>query len=396
MILMLGRVFVGSLEKWACVDLEVIDEDQRLVEFIDANGGWNRGMLERYLPKEICAAVLRVLPPNSCRGADTVRWKHSSDGVFSVKSAYNLLVWKGPVCKASIWKRIWHWPGPQRIRTFLWLLAKGRLLTNVQRVARKMVSSGVCSRCVGEKETCLHALRDCALIKNVWKRIVHPSKWRLFFSLNLENWVERNLSEEWGKSDSYNWKVIFGVACWWLWKVRNEVVFCEDVRVGRDPFLSIFLKANEIMNAEAGVEKLWVKKNKYELGGFSKFLGPGSVTKAEIWGIILGAKLAWEKGFRRVWFESDSRVVVDLILNGCDAQHPLAGFVKIARCLLDRSWQVRVSHIFREGNQVADCIAGCALRSRSSIDFMCNFPKNCGLLLLGDAFGTLVPRVVAV
>ncbi|KAF7821885.1 putative non-LTR retroelement reverse transcriptase [Senna tora] len=81
---------------------------------------------------------------------------------------------------------------------------------------------------------------------------------------------------------------------------------------------------------------------------------------------------------------------------GRDYVNPLANLVNSARGFLNRDWRVRLVHVYREANQVVDCIAGQALRIRMSEEFICNFPRLCGLLLLGDAFGTLFPRFVAV
>lgn len=57
----------------------------------------------------------------------------------------------------SDWKLIWKWDGPQRIRSFLWLTHKGRLLTNSQRHRRHLASSPTCSLCNTQAETILHS-----------------------------------------------------------------------------------------------------------------------------------------------------------------------------------------------------------------------------------------------
>lgn len=57
-------------------------------------------------------------------------------------------------------------------------------------------------------------------------------------------------------------------------------------------------------------------------------LGNSDSLSAEISSMILGLDLAWEKGFRRVILESDSRQAIDLIGGGASSeQHPLAELI---------------------------------------------------------------------
>ena len=34
----------------------------------------------------------------------------------------------------GMWRCVWHWDGPERIRMFIWLLIQQRILTNAERV----------------------------------------------------------------------------------------------------------------------------------------------------------------------------------------------------------------------------------------------------------------------
>ncbi|KAF7838932.1 RNA-directed DNA polymerase [Senna tora] len=48
----------GALAKWACGDTEILDEDQKLIDFVDENGCWKEDSIRRYLPGTICRDVL--------------------------------------------------------------------------------------------------------------------------------------------------------------------------------------------------------------------------------------------------------------------------------------------------------------------------------------------------
>ena len=52
-----------------------------------------------------------------------------------------------------------------------------------------------------------------------------------------------------------------------------------------------------------------------------------------------------------------SSVTAQLVTRGCDSHHPYSHMVEQIRELLSRDWNVRVSHVVKEGNRVADQLA---------------------------------------
>ncbi|KAG8473137.1 hypothetical protein CXB51_035140 [Gossypium anomalum] len=73
-------------------------------------------------------------------------------------------------------KSVWKYKGPQRVRLFLWLAAKQRLLTNSERVRRGFGQSSLCSLCGHDSEDLLHVLRDCLIAKETWMLVVPTEK----------------------------------------------------------------------------------------------------------------------------------------------------------------------------------------------------------------------------
>ncbi|CAN1150854.1 Putative ribonuclease H protein At1g65750 [Linum perenne] len=66
-------------------------------------------------------------------------------------------------------------------------------------------------------------------------------------------------------------------------------------------------------------------------------LGICSITRAELRGAMTGLQIAWDRGFRRIIVQLDSRVVVQLLLGDGEDSH---------------------QHSYREGNRAADYLAG--------------------------------------
>ncbi|MBA0561188.1 hypothetical protein Golob_018037, partial [Gossypium lobatum] len=93
----------------------------------------------------------------------------------------------------SHWRWLWHVRCPQRIRVFLWLAHKGKLLTNDERVRWHMASDSRCEFC-GEVETVSHVLR-CLEALAIWVRLFKRDKLDEFLSMELQQWFVLNLSD---------------------------------------------------------------------------------------------------------------------------------------------------------------------------------------------------------
>lgn len=76
---------------------------------------------------------------------------------------------------------------------------------------RHLCSDGKCPRCSGEVKSCLHAFRDCCMVKEIWYKLLAPGKRKRFFSLGFDKWTYENLSSEWRRHKSNNWSLIFGM-----------------------------------------------------------------------------------------------------------------------------------------------------------------------------------------
>ena len=82
---------MGSLRGLAKCNMMVEDLKKTVIEFTASLGNWNQGLLYAILPKHICLKIASTLPPMEYNKQDCVRWEHSVNGSFSVKSAYNLM-----------------------------------------------------------------------------------------------------------------------------------------------------------------------------------------------------------------------------------------------------------------------------------------------------------------
>lgn len=185
-------------------------------------------------------------------GADgTWRWRHTSNGRFTVQSAYDLLQEAGGTQENRFWSRIWKMKGPQRLNFNLWQIRHGILPTHGLLHSRHGAEQENCSICGASRESNLHAVRDCYWIKEIWQDLV-PRQWhtRFFDSDRTEEWIDFNLSQHLGEPWSeVEWNYVFRemVAIAWFWRNRLVHSTQREFPVSRVLKAEAFTRAKLIM-----------------------------------------------------------------------------------------------------------------------------------------------------
>ncbi|CAN1153418.1 Putative ribonuclease H protein At1g65750 [Linum perenne] len=146
--------------------------DDSVADLVDANGSWDFQKLRPILQPEGLNMAAGTSPPIAASGEDDWCWVGGGcepKGKFSIKSAYELLRNSSPSTDVR-WDKIWRWKGPARVNHFIWLAAQDKLLTNSQRLKRKLASDASCAYCQEDNEDVIHILRDCRFAKEVWEK----------------------------------------------------------------------------------------------------------------------------------------------------------------------------------------------------------------------------------
>jgi hypothetical protein len=111
---------------------------------------------------------------NLSDAADSLHWKLSVLGVFSVKSMYTDLINTGPISRMTkrIWERSKRWKikVPLKIKVFMWFVHKGVILTKDNLAERNWEGSKRCCFC-DQEETKEHLFLLCPLAKLLWRTI---------------------------------------------------------------------------------------------------------------------------------------------------------------------------------------------------------------------------------
>ncbi|KAK9939901.1 hypothetical protein M0R45_016581 [Rubus argutus] len=313
--------------------------------------GWNIDLLSSCLPLNIVDQILNVPPGFDGCGDDTQIWGETSNDIFYVKSAYTI-VSNSPCLINSPWKFIWKLEIPPKLKTFVWVLCHGKLLTNAQRVKRKFTLDDSCPICHQHQESLVHLFRDCPAVLHIWKTFSIPTSVSNTFHTNWFTWLKAHLWCKTTVNCDFNWNSLFVFICWFIWKWRNKHVFESNFRTPQNPSVIIIAVAKEWFNAQAhynvdhdySMELLcWSKpptsffklnidgtrqgsSGKIGAGGvircsssnwikaFQVNLGIGDVLDAETWSLFYGLKLALKCSIDHLLIESDSAILVKLIL----------------------------------------------------------------------------------
>lgn len=215
----------GPLKYLSFSPIRSQDVSKPISDYANNDGSWRWSLFQHLLPTDVLRRLSSFTfledpqsPPCS--------WALTDNGKFTTKSAYRVLESLNWDDRKAIWSRVWKLPMAQRIRTFTWLLLKGKLLSNDQRVRRGMSSDPSCSLCQHRKEDLDHIFKSCSFASKVWRKILPSDMCADFFRLDIQSWLSLIIQSP---SIDISWKMGVCVTCWKLWEVRNKRIFTDDI-----------------------------------------------------------------------------------------------------------------------------------------------------------------------
>ncbi|PRQ26177.1 putative RNA-directed DNA polymerase [Rosa chinensis] len=305
------------------------------------NGGWNISFLEQFFEEDIINKILSMPVGFAGGDDDKIIWSGTSNGHFSVKSAYLSLFDEenADFC----WKFLWRLCMPPKLKIFFWLIVQGKLLTNAERMKRRSTRDEFCPICHLDWVGWLAANGHCSMkcYGEGFQFPINPTK------IIIESATEWFLSQE--KKNVVNEQA--SVALKWLKPANGWVKLNVD---GARSNLHGNIGAGGVIRDQFGN---WIN-------GFLAHFGHGEVLEAEAWGMRLGLKLAADIGMDKVVVECDSKVLVNLVNNGVDELCPLKTVIDYCLHLQAGFSECIISHVFREVNTVADALSRCNLLLR--------------------------------
>ena len=204
--------------------------DLRVCDLIDQeNKCWNLQLLQQlFLPFEV--EEIRSIPLSSSLPPDKQVWTGTSNGIFTVRSAYKLaLECSDTFCGASssdgsqlscFWKKLWRLPTPHKVRHFLWRACRDILPTKSNLKRRKVLTEDLCEACSLESETSGHLFWSCPRAKTVWR---YAGFFDSVSALHFDSFMDLAWRLIMVDRCDDTIAALMGTIAWRLWGNRNEV-----------------------------------------------------------------------------------------------------------------------------------------------------------------------------
>ncbi|PNY05784.1 telomere repeat-binding factor 1-like protein, partial [Trifolium pratense] len=195
-------------------------ENKTIDYFSDNNGGWRLQEASDLIPTQVMNQIFGCTAAVENVSEDKPFWPFSSNGTFTVKTAYELLLHSHEQ-DSVLWNNVWKWEGPQKIKSFLWRVLNDGLKTNDKRYRCRLTTLSGCPLCSNTCESTLHLFRNCVEVKPVWNQFGFAFNRRE--QEDAKSWLGNNLNPS--KQKRY---ILFGIIIWCIWIHRNHLVF-EDI-----------------------------------------------------------------------------------------------------------------------------------------------------------------------
>ncbi|MBA0845023.1 hypothetical protein Goarm_005853, partial [Gossypium armourianum] len=184
-----------------------------LGEMVNSDGSWNLDLFCARVLKNIINRIISIPPPHPDSGSDRIIWSQSASGIFSVRSAYWYLKENSWNSQDDYWKIVCKYLGPQRVRVFLWLAFKQKLLTNSERARRGISHYSSCSICGHDIEDLVHVLRDCPSAQDVWRLVIpyqlKQSCWGRHYTYHVGDYFNNKQGSSLMVNSDDNWVFLF-------------------------------------------------------------------------------------------------------------------------------------------------------------------------------------------
>ncbi|WCJ31985.1 Polynucleotidyl transferase ribonuclease H-like superfamily protein [Euphorbia peplus] len=418
--------------------VETIHSNWKVSDCFDDATGRKWDILESYFDEEILLRLHVIIGTRALDIGDMPYWSNSTNGSFSCKSAYSMLMSRvSETHSTDIFKSIWKLKIPHRNKHFAWLCLNNRLLTNVERHRRHLTDHVSCPRCQLTSESICHALRGCNVSAGTWKEIIPRHFWMEFFFMSADNWFKVCLKKDDTSFGFNNWKQVFVITTGTLWTWRNKSLFDSNFFLpsSRGRCVRTMIEENDncwhynnSKHSKPQRTECWLSWSKLDSpfwklntdgacletnghiaaggvlrdnngdwkGGFLHNIGRGNSFEAELWGILSGLHLAIARGISNLVVESDCAEAVNFINDICPAHHPSRSLIRSIQLLREKFETIRFFHVFRECNRCADVLAKSALASPLGVYVLDQVPLEIKQMIIDDLLGVALPRNVIV
>jgi zinc-binding in reverse transcriptase len=153
---------------------------------------------------------------------DLFHWRWHKSGLFSVHSFYEWLDFGGVINTEFV--VIWKSKIPLKIKIFMSLLRRTRLLTKDQLLKRGWIGDSKCVFC-DQDENADHLFVYCPTVRTLWQWIAQFNNFTFQDCLLANLWLIDSCIP---LKDKILVELVRSVVCWVIWLERNSIIFNQS------------------------------------------------------------------------------------------------------------------------------------------------------------------------
>ncbi|KAF7826637.1 reverse transcriptase [Senna tora] len=337
--------------------LNLNEEGLRLSEISSFPGVWEWEKISFDLPPEIKHSCMSCFINRDSNQNDILAWGMSSNGIYTVKSAYDLLIDNTfPYTQVDTSRQtsnlswIWKCGAQVRILFFLWCIWHNGLPTKNNLLKRGLSIDPLCPLCSQCPESVDHLFRECAAINSVWQ----VGHFRVISNTNsFKQWVKDNSICMNPSIMGIPHGTIFIHIIWSIWLSRNGKSFKNEA----------FFASNTWKKASSRAAEF------YFLSGFDSDRVVSKIIERLLWEL--------EEGFQQI--------------SGHRGYHNSRTLGYFYGSLLERQPLTSLNHTFREANACADGLAKRAVEWKYDLCLFSVVPSFISSVFEADRLGVSIP-----
>ncbi|XP_073046080.1 uncharacterized protein [Primulina eburnea] len=191
--------------------IDQADIQKKVHDYWIKGEGWDWGALSGLLPIDVENTLAAYILSEDQAIEDIRCWGNTITGKFSVSSAYELILNLYEQERDNSWGTIWKLEIPYLIRTFIWLVRHGKIMSNTERLKRGFTTNGSCALCQYELEDVDHIFRKCEEAKKIWCRLMPPKAFQTSLHPPFDAWLMRNLGHKSKTPKNLDWNILFAI-----------------------------------------------------------------------------------------------------------------------------------------------------------------------------------------
>ncbi|XP_074283561.1 uncharacterized protein LOC141608108 [Silene latifolia] len=199
---------------------------------VNNDGSWNMATLRQHFHDSSIQQIINMEPPN-VNIDDFIYWKYTSDGRYTVSSAYKTLISDQVEINANVpmqfWRHLWKLKLHPCCKLFIWKLMHNALPTKDLLTKKVLPLPPFCILCKRFPETADHLFRHCEITQRIWRSGELGLRSSMNRHITLQQWISDFVSY-FLKNDCEGGQFCITVFCstlWAIWLARNDMEFRE-------------------------------------------------------------------------------------------------------------------------------------------------------------------------